>query len=381
MYINSIYWYLPGLLILFLLILSLVYFWIMRRSMRFETEAMDAVCLRGETVDAALKIVNSSVLICPKARAFLSVSGFFGEDDSVSTMTFAMYGKSETEFPFHMKMDHIGVYTYGIREMKIYEPLGIFRIAVKGGGTFRVTVLPRIFVTEEIRLRERQLTESWNMSKRAVSDGFDYTGVREYAMGDPMKRIHWKLSAHSLAYMTRITESSKKNDLTVVMDFVAGNLDREVLPDIYDCLVETALSLVEQALTKDVEYSLLFVGHDREIERAIPKGEQDYQELVPRLPGFYTEAGPDLPDGAEILNMESRLGNKGSNLFLCTSRITEELIQELIAVKQQQRNPELYYIAPPNFHEGGAETEMASLEFLEDSGVRYHIVTAGDERQ
>ncbi len=153
------------------------------------------------------------------------------------------------------------------------------------------------------------------------------------------------------------------------------------MPDIYDCLVETALSLAEQALSKDVEYSLLFIGRDREIERAIPKGEQDYRELVPRLPGFYTEPEPGLPDGAEILNMESRLGNKGSNIFLCTSRITEDLIQELIAVKQQQRNPELYYIAPPGFCDGGAGTEMASLEFLEDSGVRYHIVTAGDERE
>ena len=394
-YINSVYGYLPGLGMLSLLLLSLLYFLIIRRSLRFETEAIDVVCQRGETVNAALKIRNRSVLACPKTQAFLSVSDFFGGEDAVSPMTFAMYGKSETEFPFRMKMDHIGVYTCGIKLLKIYDPLGVFSIAVRGGGTFPITVIPKTFPAEEIRLEERQLTESRNISKSAVSDGFDYTGVREYALGDPMKRIHWKLSAHSSAYMTRITESSRKNDLTVVIDFVPAALDREVLPDIYDCLAETALSLIEQASSKDVEYSLLFIGRDRELNRMIPKGDQDYRDLVQLMPEFYTGTDPDpadgmdsgFPDGAGILSRESRLSNKGSNIFLCTSRITGRLIQELITVKQQQRNPELYYIVPPGLkagealNAGGPEDKRASLEVLDDRGIRYHIITAEAVRQ
>ncbi len=380
-YVDDLYGYLPGLVILSLLFLSLLYFLIVRRGLWFETEALETVCRRGETADAVLKIENRSVLTCPKARAFLSVADFFGGEDSVSPMTFVMNGKSETEFPFRMKMDHIGVYTFGIKMLQVYEPLGIFSITIREKKTFRITVLPRLYPADELRLEEKLPTESRNLSKNAVNDGFDYTGVREYALGDPMKRIHWKLSAHSSAYMTRVTESSRKNDLTVVLDLVPAPLNREVLPYVYDSLVETALSLIEQAKSKDIEYSLLFIGRNREIVRVMPKGEQDYESLIQMLPAFYTGPDPVLPDGAEILDKESHLGNRGTNIILCTSRVTERLLQELIAVKRQQRHPELYFVIPPGFFTAEAENQAAALEVFDESGIRYHLVIADETLQ
>ena len=378
-YNNSIYGYLPGLGILFLVILSLLWLSVIRRSIRFETESSGTVCERGETVSVALKIVNVSFLSCPKTRAVLSVSDFFGGEDAVSPATFAMCGKSRTDFPIEIEMNHIGVYTFGVKLLQIYDPLGIFSIAIKGDRDFQVTVLPKAFRTEEIHLEERLLTESRNASKNAVSDGFDYTGVREYFLGDSMKRIHWKLSAHSSAYMTRITESSRKSDLTVMIDFMAGPLSGEVLPDIYDCLVETALSLVNQALRKDIEYSLLFVGRDKELVRMIPKGEEDYEDLVRQLPVLSMDKDLEQLDGAGLLDQEGRPGNRNSNVILCTSGITERLVQELIAVKQQQRNPELYCIVPPGHDDGSGADVKAALGILDDYGILYHLIpTVGD---
>ncbi len=168
-------------------------------------------------------------------------------------------------------------------------------------------MLPRLYPADELRLEEKLPTESRNLSKNAVNDGFDYTGVREYALGDPMKRIHWKLSAHSSAYMTRVTESSRKNDLTVVLDLVPAPLNREVLPYVYDSLVETALSLIEQAKSKDIEYSCFssVVTGNRQghAERRAGLRESD-----PDAARILHGPGSVLPDGAEILDKESHLG-------------------------------------------------------------------------
>jgi uncharacterized protein (DUF58 family) len=102
-----------------------------------------------------------------------------------------------------------------------------------------VTVLPRLFLNE-VKLEDKLLTESKAFLNSTQNDGYDYTGVREYAFGDSMKRIHWKLSAHSSEYMTKITETCRKSDMTVVIDFAAPKLRRDMVPGIYDCLVETA---------------------------------------------------------------------------------------------------------------------------------------------
>lgn len=377
-YSSSPYGYLPGLLMLSLMLLSLIYFFLIKRSLRFETETTEEVCRRGETVNTVLRIGNRSVLICPKGKAYLAAMDFFGRETIASVTTFSMNGKSETEIPFHLEMDHLGVYTFGLKLLRIYDPLGIFSIAVREGKSFRVTVLPKLHPMEEIRLEERLLTEIRNISRSAVSDGFDYTGVREYALGDPMKRIHWKLSAHSSSYMTRIAESSRKNDLTVVIDFVPEQLDRSLLPYVFDCLAETALSLVEQAKNKDVEYSMLFIGRDREINRVMLKGPQDYESLIQMLPAFDMGFDTEFPDGAEILDTESHLGNRSSNIILCTSRITEELIRKLIDIRRQQRNPELYYIIPSGLNGAEAGKAPALLGALDESGIRYHFVTAED---
>ena len=331
-YVGSIYGYLPFLGLLFLLLLSFIYLLAVRRAVHFEMETADAVCQRGEKVSVSLKIVNTSILLCPKARAYLFVSDFFGGNDTVTPMTFTMNGKSSSEFSFDVRMNHIGLYEAGVKTLQIGDLLGIFSFSVPGGKAFSVTVLPRLYLNE-VKLEDKLLAESKAFLNSTQNDGYDYTGVREYAFGDSMKRIHWKLSAHSSGYMTKITETCRKSDMTVVIDFAAPKLRRDMVPGIYDCLVETGLSFIEQALTKDVEYSLLFSGHNCEITRVIPKGIADYENLVHVLPRLSDDPGQDMLDAFGILEKEKQVSNRSSNIIICSSRITEELIQELIAVK------------------------------------------------
>ncbi|MEN6326296.1 MAG: DUF58 domain-containing protein [Syntrophomonas sp.] len=375
-YINSVYGYLPFLGLLSLLLLSVLYLLIIRNCIRFEAVDSDAVCQRGEKVNVILKIVNGSYLICPKARVNLYVSDFFGGDDYVLPAAFTMSAKGESEFSFEIKMKHIGMYTAGVKTLKIYDLLGIFSITISGSRGFSVTVLPKVLLSDEVEFKDKMLSESHNARNSTVSDGFDYTGVREYALGDSIKRIHWKLSAHSKDYMTKITETSNKNDLAVVLDLLTTDIARDVLPGIYDCLVETGLSLIKQAMSRDVEYSLLFIGKNREIARVIPKGTGDYENLVRMLPVYNSDSDTDIPDGADILENESHFGNRSANIILCTAKITDHLIRELINIKQQQRNPMLYYIIKPDVNSGEIEDLKAPLRAFDDYSIGYNLVTA-----
>jgi hypothetical protein len=125
-----------------------------------------------------------------------------------------------------------------------------------------------------------------------------------------------------------------------------------------------------------VEYSLLFSGHNCEITRVIPKGIADYENLVHVLPRLSDDPGQDMLDAFGILEKEKQVSNRSSNIIICSSRITEELIQELIAVKQQQRNPMLFYVVPSDLNSRELEDVTAPLRNLDQSSVLYRVVAA-----
>jgi uncharacterized protein (DUF58 family) len=390
-YAGGFYGYLPSLTLLVLYGVSTLHLMILWKGIHFETEVTDLVCERGELASAAVKIRNDSWLPCIKLSAELYIGGFFSGEGTAAAKTLGLEGKSDAAFVISSEMKHIGVYKAGIRNLRIYDLTGVFCIRIQDGVTFGITVLPKVKGGNVVRLDERRLTESQNVSQKAVSDGFDYTGVREYALGDSMKRIHWKLSAHSTDYMTKITESSRKSDLAVILDLVSIPGEQKMLPWMYDSLVETALSLIEQAAAREIEYALFFVGRDKELHRVCPRGQQDYPDLIrilPALIGTRSITAMDGMDGAAILDKEKQLSNRSTNLILCTSHVTDRLTWELISAKKQQRNPELYYILPPgtrgetdgHLDHRAKRKKQSNLTILEEYGIRYHWIASEDEK-
>ena len=68
-YTNSIFGYLPILATFFLLVISALYLWMMRRSIVVEGDQRDVEVERGESVRVDLGIRNKSFLVCNKATA------------------------------------------------------------------------------------------------------------------------------------------------------------------------------------------------------------------------------------------------------------------------------------------------------------------------
>ena len=246
-YVSGLFGWLPFLTLCVLLVLSLLSLALLRERVSLEAGQSRQECLRGEKLAVGVKIINRSPLICPRARATLYLSDFLGEDDSATAVTFTLAGRSEAPFSFDVKLTHIGIYSAGVRDVRVYDLLGLFSVTLPGRCQVDVTVLPRPWLGEEVALEDKLLTDTFNARKSTVADGFDYSGVREYAMGDSMKRVHWKLSAHSHTYMTKVTETCRVSDLSVLLDFTADAADRETMAVLSDGIIETGLAILEQA--------------------------------------------------------------------------------------------------------------------------------------
>ncbi len=376
-YTNSIFGYFPILVTLFLLLVSVLYLWLMRKSIVVDADRRDIEVERGETVRVDLGIRNKSFLVCNKAKADIYVQDYLGEDDSRTEAVFSIDSRSRADFGFDVRMEHLGQYTAGIRNMHIYGLLGLLSIPVPVDSSFHVLVLPQIHEEEET-LNAQSITDSPNASSFKEGDGFDYTGVREYAMGDSMKKIHWKLSAHSMGYMTKVNEIGLKSDLAVVLDMAADPLPAPQLLSICDGLVETAASVMLTAEKQDIESVLLYPDKERSIQAIFPKTQQDYGELIKRMMPITPNPNAGFLDAQELLTIEMAGANQRANVLVVTSRVTDGLLDTLNTIRTQQRNPLLYCIMPTNVTANERKELQARFLGLDDAGIPYRVLTAAD---
>lgn len=374
-FLNSVYGYLPVLMLAVLLLISLVCLLILSRALGVQADGGDVQCQRGQSVEIALKLVNRSWIFCPRAAAYIYISDLFGSSDDVRTVRFAIAGRDSVEFGFQMEMNHIGCFRVGLDHVEIYDFFGLFRKNVPVSGSFSAIVTPCVRAMEQVHLSDDVLTEAAKETKISVVGGTDYTGVRAYALGDPMKQIHWKLSAHTREYVTKLQESNRQQEFSVILDLTAPALSTEQLMDLNDCLIETALSLVAEVAAHDAGYALLYTDRSGAPARTVPAGREDDVELMRSFACINSCPGDSFPDACQLLQQESQGQNRSSNVAVVTARVTLELLQELVRVKQQRRSPELYFVVPAEWNSRELETACAPLHQLDDAEVPYYVVS------
>ena len=153
--------------------------------------------------------------------------------------------------------------------------------------------------------------------------------------------------------------------------------ESEELMDLYDALLETAFSILEVLKRQDVGYSLIYCDRKNQVRRSIPKGGESDMEYIRRFHSIEAEPSADYPDGAFLVEQESGMQNRSANLIVCTSCVTSELIQQLLKVKRQHRQPELYVIYPKRLVQREREELMMALRMLDEAGIPWHPVSTG----
>ncbi len=119
------------------------------------------------------------------------------------------------------------------------DPFGLFTWAGVPPVTTQLTVIPRYQQLRSLRLRPpRTMGFSGPLAARQSGSGTNFWGVREYQLGDPLRRVNWRTSAryHEQLFTTEY-EQERIADISLIVDarrehMLAGNgeslLDHEV---------------------------------------------------------------------------------------------------------------------------------------------------------
>lgn len=326
---------LPLYLLIFILLFSLVYTFVMQRQFRFVLSGGSKVLPRGVPVPVRAEMRNEGRLPLPHLRAAVATG------EQTVSLDFSLSPRQTRELTFTVCPPHVGLYEIGVPQVRFFDPMGLFSLSRKMEPQV-VAAAPRLLVLAPLR------NSAGPASETAVSAAFarsmetdSYNGVREYQFGDSLRHIHWKLTSHTGRYMSRRYETRRREGVTVCIDRVRPALSEEDCRLMYDCVTETGVALAAAAVRRRLPAEILSAGSDGPARRALRR-RADVQSAANELGAAVF--GGSLPLARLLAGERDRAA--GDWLLVCAASLDSALVSTLTALAAGGRRLALIYATP-----------------------------------
>lgn len=340
---------------------SLFSVWRASATLTLSADLSDKTIQRGEDATMTVRVAYRSPIPVAPLTAELSP----GPDRPAQTVLLrCVSGKAETlTLRFHAA--HVGVTQPGVRRVIISDLLGLFTVEMcpsfTGG---ELIVLPLPFDVGELTYAAGD-SGSESMA-RAAEDIASPADVRTYQQGDPMKKIHWKLSMRKQELVVRRFEAPVMPDALVLLDCSTPprTADDDAQADLRDALLETAASVMHQNIQTDHPAKLPIHG-DHPIELDKGMGMPVILEALARV-DF------SAPDKFErMLMLEMRRMRKVGCTVVVSARLNSRMVDVLSAMRRMGPYLRLYLVT----FDPEDETHLPMISRLQSAGIEVCYVT------
>lgn len=214
---------------------------------------------RFDNFSIKISVRNYSPFISPSIR----INCFMPDDDGVKIekVSFVINASVGTggSFDYIRSFANRGVYKLSIDSAEYYDFLKLIRIKKKVSKTVYVRSRPRNIELGLPAISEQQKQEnSMLVGDALVNRGGDMFGVKEYAYGDSVKNVHWKLSAKSDKLVVKTFAENVYEKAIVIADMSAYCESDVMSKAMTDCVAEVTLSAMHSYYASSVNFRLIF---------------------------------------------------------------------------------------------------------------------------
>lgn len=358
----------PFFILLSLTLLSLLYAVIVKIRFAFIENKAAKACTRGTAFRYRFTLANDTRLPFTHIRAII-----FNGHECIHKDFSVMPHQSEdfeTDFIFR----HIGKYDVGFLTAKAYDLFDLFSIPYNN---YRhpVIVEPRIEKLEQflaVKTSENSKQARFSIFKSAFSGSYD--GVREYAPGDSLKSIHWKLTNHTGKYMSRISENTENFAISIYIDLYSPGVEGEEARCVFDTLIETAFAVANYGIEHNGIAEFVYNRKGR-----LHRNEIASAPTLKFMAGEFALYSYDATCRAEDLLGGGRNERQGyDNIAVCTPNLSYDLAYSIAELRVLGKRPALFYSKPWSKPPDG---EDKILEFLDSRGIEVKLIQVSTEGQ
>ena len=363
---NTAIGYLPLIALICAGVVSFLQLFFVRRGLLIDTASSSGIRYREESSSFVLHVENGSFLPVPNFRATFFIRSLAGTDMREFPLNLTMSPKEKRDFNLEADFTHIGLYEAGLQNVMIFDLFNIVKVECPVYGETRVEVLPKTHKLDKLPISDKTYNESAQAVTASVLNGMDYTGVREYEFGDPLKRIQWKLSAHTNIMMTKLMESYTNVGMSVVMDLrVPEHFDEDLRHELLDGVIECAAAVCVFAHKSGLDCELFYNGENGK-HKEYPIHADDF---LPFLQDLHLHAERRDLGPIDILRDDCVMPHSQSNVILCTSQPDEEIVSTLISLRQRGKNAIMLYMIPKNISDAERAELLAPLHLMQNANI------------
>ncbi len=276
-----------------------------------------------------------------------------------------------------------GRYHLGPAELHSADPFGLFRVRAPGSGKQPIVVLPLAVPLPSFPLPSGRMTGGEALRQRTYQVTPNAAGVRDYAPGDGLNRIHWPSSARRDRLIAKEFELDPLADAWLVLDGYArvhyeraesdiGDRAVELPPSTEEYMVAAAASIARYVLRRNRSLGLVAYGRSRHVLQA-DRGQAQLTRVLESLAVLQAEGDADLTD---VLKIEGPWMVRGSTLILVTPATRLDLLTEAGELKRRGLLPMFVLVDPRSF--GGPLTSEGLARSAERAGFLVRMLRCGE---
>ncbi len=354
-------------------------------------------------IHACLEIEVLDPIVCAD-RAMASQTSTLKNTSELKRSFFSLPARKTLAHECFVPLQHVGVHSIVLRSILLRDPIGLVNTRAYFESETKVVCAPSICQIDSQEFEQAVMHESEMPERSVISDGFDYAGVREYAFGDPIKSVHWKLSARHEGLQTRLFEIDVNKRMAILLDFHAEDtadfaetfkLDKsgkkpsasgvseqhiqenkklkkekngtQDYLDINDAIVECGLSCATMAQNGGVDVRLCYSAKQGTCNFVSPPNDDELAHFTKELPVL----NDDISTNCASFSLSECANRKNGfdNIVICTSALTHSLIESVLEINSMHISITVIYIVSRYMLENKKRECDESMGALVDAGV------------
>ena len=279
-----------------------------------------------------------------------------------------------------VRLTRRGSYRLGALRVRAGDPFGLFTSEMLVGHPTNVVVFPEVVTLPHWRLPASPIDGSTRTRRRYEASTPLVYGVRPYAYGDAINRIHWLSSARHNELHVKEFDLEQAADLWIVLD-----LDRTVHAGIgADASVETAVTVAASIAMRTLadNRSVAMTASARRIQVHQPdRGPRVEQKLLHLLANVQPDGGHPL---AEVINSTMSQLRRGMTLAIVTGSTDRSWVRALSALRRRGVAALVILLDRSSWigvePDEAAHAELGAVRHaLAEYGIEHRLVRRGDD--
>ncbi len=254
---------------------------------------------------------------------------------------FALAPGQRVSFRYTVRARYRGVYHIGPLELDVSDPWGVESIRGRIDSYDEVVVYPKVLPLEQLGLPSSLPFGEVRTKHRFFEDPSRTTGIREYQPGDPLKRMHWKVSARTGTLHIREFQPTIALETYIFLNLHDGEYEVQFLDRTTEFAIEVAASLAYYLHRQRQTVGLITNGRDggplagadttAPIRITARKGAGQLMRIMETLARVQVQQGKEF---RACLTDEARSLPWGSTLLIVTPEDTPEIVEALFALRR-----------------------------------------------